>query len=147
MKPALSSLWTSTFVASIFSSIILRSFYFLGFMSRLTCSLCSITSLLTPMRSEVDHVKTSLFLSRKARSSTCSSGLASVLKQTAMSGTLGSSTTFLRSPSASMPFLNFVEASCLLGHSICRYCSISSLRKCTFLWPGVKPCSIFLASF
>jgi hypothetical protein len=48
MKPASSSLWTSAFTASIFSSDILRSFCFLGFMFGLTYSLCSIISLLTP---------------------------------------------------------------------------------------------------
>jgi hypothetical protein len=48
MKHASSSLWTSAFTASIFSSDILRSFFFLGFTFGLTWSLCSIISLLTP---------------------------------------------------------------------------------------------------
>jgi hypothetical protein len=54
--------------------------------------------------SEVDHGKVSLFLSRKASSSSCSSGLVSVSRQIALSGTLGSSLTFLKSSLASMAF-------------------------------------------
>jgi hypothetical protein len=69
MKPVSNSLWTSVVAASTFSSDIIQSFYFLGFTLGLTWSLCSITSLLKPTKSEVDHAKTSLFLSKKAKSS------------------------------------------------------------------------------
>jgi hypothetical protein len=69
---------TSAFTTSIFSSGILRSFYFLGFTFRLTCNLYSITSLLTPIKSEVDQAKTLLFLSRNCSSSACSCGLMKV---------------------------------------------------------------------
>jgi hypothetical protein len=81
--------------------------------------MCSMMSLLTPMRSEVEHVKTSLFLSRNASSSACSSGGVSVSRQTALSGPLGSRGTILKSPSASMAFLYSTGASALRGHANC----------------------------
>jgi hypothetical protein len=86
MNPASNNLYSSTFAASIFSSDILRSFYFLVFTCGLTYNLCSITSLLTHTRSEVAHAKISLFLSRNCRSSACSCELISVPMQTALSG-------------------------------------------------------------
>jgi hypothetical protein len=135
------------FAAYTFSSDIFWSLFFLGFEFGFTCSVCSIISLLTPMRSEVDHTMMPLFLSRKANSSACSSALVSVLRQTTLSGTLRSNATFLKSSSALMTFLNYVVASALMGHDDCWYCSDSSPRKCTFLCPGVKPYLIFLASF
>jgi hypothetical protein len=104
INPVSNNLCTLAFATSIFSSDILRSFYFLGFACGLTCNLCSITSLLTPTRSEVDHVKTSLFLSRNCRSSACSCGLISMPLQTVLSGALGLSATLLKSPSASIAF-------------------------------------------
>jgi hypothetical protein len=67
-------------------------------------------SLLTHTKSEVDHVKISLFLSRNARSSAYSCWLASAPMHTALSGTLGSNDTFLNSPSASIALLHSVEA-------------------------------------
>jgi hypothetical protein len=70
-------------------------------------------SLLTPTRSEVDHVKTSLFLSRKASSSACSYWPASTPMHTSLSGTLGSKLTFLSLPLASMSFLYSTGASAL----------------------------------
>jgi hypothetical protein len=103
INPASNRHCTSTFVASIFSSDILQSFYFLGFVFWLTCSLCSITFLLSPIKSEVDQAKTSLFLSMNCRSFTYSSVLISALMQMVLSGTLGSRTTLVKSPSA---FLN-----------------------------------------
>jgi hypothetical protein len=75
INPASNRRCTSAFAVSIFSSDILRSFYFLGFAFGLTCSLCSITCLLTPIKLEVDQAKTSLFLFRNCRSFTCSSRL------------------------------------------------------------------------
>jgi hypothetical protein len=78
----------------------------LGLAFGLTCSRCSMTSLLTPTRSEVDHANTSLFLSRKLRISAYSWWLASVPMHTVLSGTLGSSGTFWNSPLASMTFLH-----------------------------------------
>jgi hypothetical protein len=110
MKPTSSNLWASTFVASIFSSNVLWSFYFLGFAVGLTCTLCSIMSLLTPIRSEVAHAKASLFLSRKANNSTFSSAAISVPRQIVLSGTLGSRGIFLVSPSASMACLDSAGA-------------------------------------
>jgi hypothetical protein len=71
------------------------------------------------MRLEVDHTKMLLFLSRNANNSTCSSGLVSVSRQIALSWTLGSKGTFLKSASASMAFLYSVEASALRGHASC----------------------------
>jgi hypothetical protein len=58
----------------------------------------------------------------------------------------GSSATLLKSPSASIAFLNFVEIS-LIDEGCSCSCIVSSLKKCTFLWLGAKPRSIFLASF
>jgi hypothetical protein len=139
--------YTSAFIASTFSLDILRRFCFLGFTCGWTCSLCSITSLLTPTRSEVNQAKTSLFLSRNCRSSTYSHGLIAVPMLIALSNIMGSSGTLLKSPSALIAFLNSVEASCLDEGCTCSCCSVSCLRKCRFLWPGAKPHSMFLASF
>jgi hypothetical protein len=136
INPTSNNLCTSAFAASVFSFDILRSFYFLGFACRLTCILCSITSLQTPTRLEVDHTKTSLFLSRNCRSSTCSCGLISMPMQMALPGTLGSSATLLKSPSTSIAFLNSIEISFLDGGCSCLCCSLSSIKKCTFLLPG-----------
>jgi hypothetical protein len=113
INPASNRHYTSAFASSIFSSNILRSFCFLGFAFGFTCSLCSITCLLTPIKSEVDEAKTSLFLSRNCRSFTCSSGLISAPMHTVMSGTLGSSATLVKSPSASIDFLNSANISYL----------------------------------
>jgi hypothetical protein len=139
IKPASSSLCTSAFAASTFSSAILRSLSFLGLAFGLTCSWCSMTSLLTPTRSKVNHANTSLFLSRKLRIFACSCLLALVPMYTVLSGTLGSSGTFWNSPSAFMAFLHS-DGGCVL------HCSDCSHRKCTFLWPGAKSFSMFLAS-
>jgi hypothetical protein len=76
-------------------------------------------SLLTPTRSEVDHVKTSLFLSRNANCSACSSWPVSVPMHITLYGILGSEGIFLNSPLASMAFLYFTGASILRGHSDC----------------------------
>jgi hypothetical protein len=89
MKPASSNLCTSAFNASTFSSTILWRFCFFSFALRLTCSHCSITSLLTPTKLEVHHANTSLFLSRKPSSSVYSSWLSSVPLHTVLSETLG----------------------------------------------------------
>jgi hypothetical protein len=102
INPASNRRCTSALATSIFSSDILRRFYFLGFAFGLTCNLCSITSLLTPIKSEVDQAKTSLFLSRNCNSSACSSRLISALMHTVLSGTLGSSANLVKSPSASI---------------------------------------------
>jgi hypothetical protein len=58
---------------------------------------------------------------------------------------LGSSATLVKSLSASIAFLNSAEISCL--DEGCSGWSASSLKKCTFLCPRMKPRSIFLASF
>jgi hypothetical protein len=116
IKPASSSLCTSAFAVSTFSSDILRSFCFLGFAHGLTCNWCSMMSLLTPNKSEVDHTKTSLFLLRKTRSFACSCWVASTPMHTALSGALGSKGTFLNSPSALMCY---ARASALQGRQRC----------------------------
>jgi hypothetical protein len=59
---------------------------------------------------------------------------------TVLSGTLGSNDTFLNWASASMIVLYSARGSALCW-------SDYSCRKCTFLWLGVKPFSMFLASF
>jgi hypothetical protein len=105
MKPASSNLYTSTFVASTFSSTILWGFCFFGFALGLICSRRSMTSLLTPTKSEVDHANTLLFLSRKPYSFICSSWFVSMPMHMVLFGTLGSNGTFLNSPSTSIIFL------------------------------------------
>jgi hypothetical protein len=112
-NPASNRRFTSAFASSIFSSDIFRSFCFLGFAFGLTCSLCSINCLLTPIKSEVDQAKTSLFLSRNYRSFACSSGLISAPMHTVLLGTLGLSATLVKSPPALIAFLNSTDISCL----------------------------------
>jgi hypothetical protein len=53
MNHASKSLWTSAFAAATFSSDILWSLFFPGFADGLAYNLCSIMSLLTTIRSEV----------------------------------------------------------------------------------------------
>jgi hypothetical protein len=72
-------------------------------------------SLLTPIRSEVDHVKTLMFSSRKANNSTCSPRTISVPRQTTLSSTLGSRAIFLMALSALMAFLDSFRAFVSLG--------------------------------
>jgi hypothetical protein len=144
LKPASNRRWTSARTTSTFSSDILRSFCFLGFAHGLICSLCSITSLSTPIKLEVDQAKMSLFLSRNCRSSAYSSGCISAQAHTVLSGTLGSNGTLVNSPSISFAFLNSGEAAFFTeGCS----CSVSSLKKCTFLCSRAKLHSLFQASF
>jgi hypothetical protein len=131
-----SSLRTLAFMATTFSSAILRSFCFLGLTFELTCSQCSMTSQLTPTRLEVDHENTSQFLSRKLRISACSCLLTSVLINTILSMTLGFSDTFLNSPSTSMAFLHS-------DGGWVSYCSDYSHRKCTFCGLGRSPFQCF----
>jgi hypothetical protein len=66
---------------------------------------------------------------------------------TVLSATLGSNGTFLNLPSTSMAFLHSVGASALCWPVMVLYHSSSSRRKCTFLWPGANPFSMFLASY
>jgi hypothetical protein len=87
------------------------------------------------------------FFLASCKSSAYSCGLNSVPRQMTLSGIVGPSATFLKSPSASIAFLDSTEASCLDGGYTCSCCSVSSLRKCTLLWPGAKRRSMFLASF
>jgi hypothetical protein len=93
------------FVASTFSSAILRSFYFFGFVLGLTCSRCSMMSLLTPNKSKVDNANTSLFLSRNPSSFVYSSWFLSAPMHTVLSKTLGLNSTFLNSPLTYIIFL------------------------------------------
>jgi hypothetical protein len=92
----------------------MRSFCFLGIVKGLTYNLCSIISLLTPIRSEVLHVNMSLFLSRSEISCASSLGAKSLDIITVFSGTLKSSETILVSHSGSIvlptkvPLLSFV---------------------------------------
>jgi hypothetical protein len=118
INPASNRRCTSAFATAIFSSDILQSFCFLGFAFGLTCNLCSITSLLTPIKLEVDQAKTSPLLSRNYSSFASSCGLISALIHTVLSGTLGSSASLVKSPSTLIAFLNYVDISCL-----CKGCS------------------------
>jgi hypothetical protein len=113
MNLASNSRCTSAFAASTFSSDILWSFYFLDFTCGLIFSLCSITSLLTPTKLEVDQTTTSLFLSWNCTSFACSSGLISTPMEMILSSILRSSATLLKSPSALIAFLNYLEISSL----------------------------------
>jgi hypothetical protein len=92
INPTSNSLCSSSFVAATFSSDI---FYFLGLAEGFTCSLCSIISMLTPIRSEVCQAKTSLFLSRNESSSASSLADKSWEIITSLSGTLRSKGTLL----------------------------------------------------
>jgi hypothetical protein len=139
MKPASNNLCTFTFAASTFSYAILRSFFFFGFALGLTCSRCSMMSLLTPTKSKVNQANTSLFLSRKLSSSIYSSLLVFVPMHTVLSKTLGSKDTFLNSPSASIVCL-YSARGFALHRSDCSH------KKCTFLCLDAKPFSMFLAS-
>jgi hypothetical protein len=62
---------------------------------------------------------------------------------TALSGTLGSNGTFLFSYSGSIGLLSKVPSFILLT-VLLPFSVFSSCKKFTFLWPGAKPCSIFL---
>jgi hypothetical protein len=140
------SLWTSTFAAAMFSSDILQSLCFLGFAVGLTCSLCSIMSLLTPIRSEVLHTNTSLFLSKNDNNSVSLFGVRSWEIIAVLSSTLGSNGTLLVSHYGSIDLLadlspfSFLVLLPLLS-------TLSPYKQFTFLWPEAKSCSMFLASF
>jgi hypothetical protein len=101
--------------------------------------------LLTPVRSEVFHVKTSLFLSRN-ESKSISFGDKSREIITALFGTLGSKGILLVLHSGSIAALFTMVASVLFVLLSCRpsafYC-----KQFTFLWPGAKSCFMFLVSF
>jgi hypothetical protein len=129
-----------------FLSNILQSLCFLGLAEGLTSNLCSIISLVTPMRSEVLHAKTLMFLSKNESSSFSSPGVKCWDIVTVLSGTLGSSGTILISHSGSIGLLLKLPLFCL-PVMLALSSVFPSCRKFTFLWPGAKPCSIFLASF
>jgi hypothetical protein len=103
-------------------------------------------ALLTLIRSEVLHTNMSLFLSRKESNSVSSSAVKSQETITTLSGTLESSGTLLVLHTSSigrlaeLPSFSFLEMLLLFS-------AFSSCKQFTFLWPGVKPYSMFLASF
>jgi hypothetical protein len=115
-------------------------------MEGLAYNLYSIMSLLTPVRSEVLHVNMSLFLSRNESNSVSSSTVKSWEIITALSGTLWSSGTLLVLYYGSIGLLVELPSLSFLA-MLLRSSSFSSCKQFTFLWPGVKPCSMFLASF
>jgi hypothetical protein len=135
MKPASSNLWTSAFIASTFISDILRSFCFLGLVVGLTCNRCSIMSLVTPTRSEVDHAKTSLFLLMNASSSACSCWLASAPMHTVLSGTLGVQRYFLELAFEFYGFLAFYRS----------FCFVLTGKGSVLLWVFSQEMYIFVA--
>jgi hypothetical protein len=147
MKHVSKNLWTSTLAAEFFSSDILRSFCFFGFAEELICSLCSMMLLLTLVMSKVDQAKTSLFLSRNDSSYTSSSDERSYATNTNFSGTIGYSMTRSVLHSTSIAVLPLLQASAFSVQVFCWPLSSAPLKKCTFLWLGAKPCSIFLTSF
>jgi hypothetical protein len=128
---------------------------FWHFMKLLLSGLCNWTylqSVLNDLPAYSNEVggwpcKNIAILSRNASSSDYSSEVISMPMQAALLGTLGSNATFLISPSTSMVFLNSTRAYVLMEQADCWYCSNSSLTKWMFLWPGAKPCSMFLTSF
>jgi hypothetical protein len=88
-----------------------------------------MTSLLTPTKLKVDHVNTSLFLSRKLNSSACSCCLAAFGADAYNS---------IRDSWAQRYLLELTSASMTFLHSAGGWvspCSGCSRRKCTFLWP------------
>jgi hypothetical protein len=113
----------------------------------LTWSLCSIILLLTPVRSEVFHAKTSLFLSKNESNSVSSSTVRSWEIITILPGTLGSRGTFPVSYSGSMAIFLVMLASILGVLMSCWPPPSSSCKQFTFMCSGAKPCSIFLTSF
>jgi hypothetical protein len=105
----------------------------------------TIMLLLTPVRSEVFYVKTSLLLSKNDNNLISSSGERSCEIIIALSGSLGSRGTLCFTLWLNA-WLAYVLASFLTVLVSC--CpSSSSCRQFTFLWPGAKSCSIFLMSF
>jgi hypothetical protein len=146
MNPASNGLCTSAFTTATFLPDILWSFGFLGLAEGFTYSLCLIISLLTPIISEVYHVKTSLFLSRNESNSAFLLADKSWEIITALSNTLGSKGTLLVSHSGSIGLLMRLPSFLLLTSPLL-FSVFSSCRQFTFMWPGAKPCSIVLTSF
>jgi hypothetical protein len=102
--------------------------------------------LLTPVRSEVCHVKTPLFLSKNESSSISSSSDTSLEIIIVLSGILGSSRTFLVLHSGSMAGSLVMPFSRLVAFRLWLLLTLSFCRQFTFRWPGAKPYSIFLTS-
>jgi hypothetical protein len=99
----------------------------MGLAEGLTYNLCSIISLLTPIRSEVLHVNTSLFLSRNESNSASSIDVKSWDIITVLSGTLGSSGTLLVSHSSSIGVLAKLHSFSFLV-MLLQPCAFSSCR-------------------
>jgi hypothetical protein len=98
----------------IATSNILWSFYFSGLPEGFT-SLCSFISLLTPMRLEVFHVKTSLLLSKNKSNSASLLANKSWEISTTLSDSLGSNGTHLVSHSCSIGLLVKLSSFLLLA--------------------------------
>jgi hypothetical protein len=104
----------------------------LGFTKGLTCSLCSIISLLTPVRSEGFHASTSLFLSRKESNLVSSLDVKSWEIITVLSGTIMSNGTLLVSHSDSIGLLAELSSPSFLAMLLLPS-AFSSYRQFTFL--------------
>lgn len=89
--------WTLVFVASVFSSDILRSFCFFDRIEGSVLKPCAMMARLTPTRSKVDHAKTSLFRFRQDNNISSSTWLRSSLISTVWFSTDGHKVTFLAS--------------------------------------------------
>jgi hypothetical protein len=103
--------------------------------------------LLTLVTSKVVQAKTSLFLSRNDGSYTSSYDERSYATNTIFSGTIGSNVTRFVSHSTSIAVLPPLQASTFSVQVFYWPLFSAPLKKCTFLWLGAKPCSIFLVSF
>jgi hypothetical protein len=122
------------FVAATFASDILRSLCLLGFVEGLTCSLCSIMSLFTPIKSEIHHAKTSLFLSRNESNSISLFDVKSWEIIIVLSSTIGSNGTLLVSHSGSIGLLAGLPSLSLLV-AVLQLSAFLSCKQFTFLWP------------
>jgi hypothetical protein len=109
----------------------LRSLFFLGLVEGLTYNLCSIISLLTPVRSEVFHANTSLFLTRNENYSASSLDVKSWDIITILFGTLGSSRTLFVSHFGSIGLLAKLPSLSFLAMLLQPY-AFSSCRQFTF---------------
>jgi hypothetical protein len=103
--------------------------------------------LITPVRTEVVQVKTSLFLSKSDNNSASSSDERSCAISTNLYGTLGSSRTCFVLHLASIAILPLLQALPFGVQVFCWPLTSTSLKKCAFLWLRANPYSIFLASF
>jgi hypothetical protein len=139
MKLASSNLCSSTLAATIFLCNILQSFCFLDFAEGLTWSLCSITYAHSREVGGLPSEDVAIFCLRMR--------VGRFLLSMVLSGALGYRGTLFVSHSGSITALLPMAASALGVLASYWPPPSASCKQFTFLFPGVKPCSMFLASF